>query len=337
MCGSTTTAAQTKQPNILLVIDKSHSMTDTPAGFTSDKWTAMKTALTAAIDAVKGQISLGLELYPFQASASTPIPIPCSDALCCQLPADGAAIEVPIELGTSSVPKIINALNATAPSGGTPTAAALQRAYEYYTVGAGAALQGEKYVLLATDGAPNCNSSLTCTGTTCVPNIDMTCTVANCCTGPNGSINCLDDMAAVQQITNLKAVNVPTFVVGIPGTQNFKTVLNNMAVAGGVPATGATSFYDVPPSGGVQGLTDTFKQITTSLVRSCDIQLQDAPMAANLVNVAIDCTVVPQGSDATAGWVLTGTTITLRGTTCDYVQTTGVMRIDVIVGCGTVG
>jgi len=45
-------------------------------------------------------------------------------------------INVPIEDGTTAVPKILAALDATSPGGGTPTSVALHRAYEYFRTGA---------------------------------------------------------------------------------------------------------------------------------------------------------------------------------------------------------
>ena len=42
-CGSSPFDASSEPVNMLLVIDKSGSMTDMPADFDSDKWTAMKT------------------------------------------------------------------------------------------------------------------------------------------------------------------------------------------------------------------------------------------------------------------------------------------------------
>ena len=49
---------------MLLVIDKSGSMTDMPAHFDTDKWSAMKASVAAALTPMKSQLQLGLELYP---------------------------------------------------------------------------------------------------------------------------------------------------------------------------------------------------------------------------------------------------------------------------------
>ena len=49
------------------------------------------------------------------------------------------------------------------------------RAYDYFTTGAGKSLSGDRFVLLATDGGPNCNPSLTCTTATAGGVTTLTC------------------------------------------------------------------------------------------------------------------------------------------------------------------
>src|SRR5260370_1412488 len=132
-CGLSAIRASTKIVNILLVIDRSGSMTATPAGFSTDKWTAMKSALSGALAKVKGGISMGLELFPN--NLVTPIPTSCTSE-CWDMPAGDAAVVVPVALGTTSLPTILAKL-APMPAGGTPTAHALQLASEYFTTGGG--------------------------------------------------------------------------------------------------------------------------------------------------------------------------------------------------------
>ena len=128
----------------------------------------MKTALTGALDQVKGGISFGLELFPN--NLMTPIPTSCTSE-CWDMPAGEAAIVVPVGSGTTTVPTILSKFDAM-PSGGTPTAAALKAAADYFTTGTGKDLTGDKYVLLATDGGPNGNASLTCNQMSCTVNMD---------------------------------------------------------------------------------------------------------------------------------------------------------------------
>ena len=78
--------ATNREVNVLLVIDKSGSMADKPAGFSTDKWSALKTALSSSLDAVKNSLSFGLELYPLSADPQNPIPVNCSS-----VPNDGGA------------------------------------------------------------------------------------------------------------------------------------------------------------------------------------------------------------------------------------------------------
>jgi hypothetical protein len=131
-CGSTRLEAAL--PNVLLVVDKSLSMNQTPTGFDSNKWDALYAALAATFDAAGASLSLGLDLYPMVAADN------------CEMPTS-EEIVVSIQAGTEAGPLILAELADTPPSGGTPTAAALTRALDYYTTGAGMDLRGERYVL----------------------------------------------------------------------------------------------------------------------------------------------------------------------------------------------
>jgi hypothetical protein len=230
----------------------------------------------------------------------------------------------------------LDAVNAAEPSGGTPTAAALASALNYFTVGAGAAIQGQKYVLLATDGGPNCNADNTCDAAHCTQNLDGQCASGNCCA--KSAQNCLDDTSVVTQIKGLADAGVSTFVVGIPGTEKYAQYLDTFAVSGGVPNPDAPpSYYAVSAKGGVQGLVDDFTSITTHLVRDCNVALENTPQNLDLVNVAVDCQIIPYANGA--GWSITGTdqkTLVIAGDACQTIQTNGAERVDVVYGCPTV-
>lgn len=335
-CGVTSVEATFSAANVLLVMDKSSSMDDQPAGFELKKWDALKAALEPALRAAEERVNFGLVLYPFDEQQA--IPLDCYEG-CCAMPDGSAAIRVDIDpsVGTSS--KIIEALDAAAPGGGTPTAAALDAALTYFEAGAGKHLQGDRFVLLATDGGPNCGTNdAVCDPDHCTPNLDGLCpsTVENCCVG-EGSY-CLDDAAVVEKLQALAAIGVATFVVGIPGTERYADYLNAFATAGGVPRSGKPPYYyAVSAEGGVEELARTFADVTTHLVRSCSIELGGNVRDKKLLNVAVDCEVVPFADGD--GWDVDpkdSARLVLGSEACDRVEQVGARRIDVVYGCQTV-
>ncbi len=328
-CGASRFGASPMQVNVLLVIDKSGSMNDTPAGFDSNKWAAMKASLAASLQPVQDQLWLGLELYPLDH---------------CEMPT-GSTIEVDVQAGAQALPAIETALDASQPSGGTPTAAALERALQYFTSGGGKDLSGGKYVLLATDGGPNCNTGLTCSADACTVNLDGQCpaAVANCCdaamAGSGAEGGCLDDQATLSEIKALSDAGIDTFVVGIPGSESYGSTLDALAQAGGRANPAAPpSYYAVSSSGSdVGGLTSVLDSITSSLIKSCRLQLESTPPSLELLNVQVDDQLVLQsGPD---GWDLDTSsdppTIELKGATCSRIESDGVQSVSVLYGCPT--
>jgi hypothetical protein len=342
-CGTMAVQAVFKAVNMMLVVDKSGSMDDVPEGDSAKKWATLREALDIALNNVAGEVNFGMILYPY--SATTPIPLMnCTN--CCEVADGNAAVNVPIEPGPASIPKILEAIDDTSPGGGTPTAAALARAYEYFSSPAGMALKGERYVLLATDGGPNCNPNNSCDAEHCTANMDRRMFEANLCDSV-GPAFCLDDQSVRDQLEQLLSIGVPTFVVGIPGTEQYAQYLDDFAVAGGVPLDGSPRYYAVTGGSGAQALADTLTSITTQLVRSCDIDMGKPPLLIDEVNVAVDCKVVPRvsgeggaGGDGNAsGWDVNPddpNKLKLRGTLCNWVETNGARRVDVVYGCPTI-
>jgi hypothetical protein len=346
-CGESTIVAAPRQVSILLVIDESGSMADTPAGFTADKWSALKSALGAALSPVENDIAFGLELFPYPLDPKNPILVGCTTN-CCEMPA-APGINIPIGPGASSVPKIVAALDATAPGGGTPTGLALERALDYFKSGAGSAIAGDRYVLLATDGGPDCNATLSaCNASKCTTNLDGECPLpagGNCCDaafgGSAATSRCLDDGTGagspLTALNQLKSAGVKTFVVGIPGTEVYKSSLDAFAQAGGEQNPSAPpQYFAVSASGGAKGLVDVLRSITQSLVTTCRLELTSDPPVHNLLNVHLDGRIIPEGPN---GWTLDTTTspptVVLQGSTCTTVETEGAQRVQVLFGCPT--
>jgi hypothetical protein len=350
-CSQTQVQADVRNVNMLLILDESGSMSDRPAGG-STKWEIMRQALRATLKSVETEINFGLLLFPY-----APGGIPLNSTLpseTCAVPDGAAAINIPINpdptAGPAQLLDILGMVDTQTPSGGTPTARALQLAYDYFTTGDGRTLPGTRWVILATDGGPNCNSALTCDAAHCTQNIDKKCSPGvNCCDGSANGFICLDDIAATSEISSLAAVGVKTFVVGIPGSEAYSSALNNFAVAGQManpdPAA-AEKYYAVSGTATLQDLTDVFFFITTQLVKTCDIELTTPPPNPDKVNVAIDCAAQNQVATGTAqdagldGYYIQypatlqdKAVLHLVGAPCTHVQTQGVYHVDVIAGC----
>ncbi len=347
-CGSDELTAEIRPVNILLVLDKSGSMDNAPSsGSQTTLWDATTQALTTALEDANDAVSFGLQLFPAREEANG-----------CDLP-EGDGVDVEIESSVETRESIITTLGRTAPGGGTPTFAALQRAYLYFSAGAGVDLKGDRFVLLATDGGPNCNGTLECPADACTYNIDGIdgCDGGiNCCAG--ASVNaegCLDDARTLAMIQQLRDIEVDTFVVGLAGTEEYAEQLDAFAEAGGRPRMGTPEkYFKVEASGTATGLAEVLDEITTQLVQTCDIQLTEEPEALNEINVAVNCTAIPNadapGSSGQGGaggesnegssywWLDQETsppTVHLGGDICRQIQETGVERIDIITGCRT--
>jgi hypothetical protein len=336
-CGATAVNAAPPVVNVLLVVDKSSSMSGTDE-FPEGRWTALGGALGTALDEAKARVSFGLEFFPFAANPKD-TPKTCETAT-------GLEVLVPVGAGTETVPTIVGALAGYEPAGGTPTADALTHALDYFQNGAGAALEGTSYVLLATDGGPDCNGDLACDADSCTINLEnsqaTTGCGGSCCDAqldPKGPESCLDEARTVSAVKALAQAGIKTFVVGIPGSQFFASTLDKMALAGAEPnVDGPPSYYAVTAADGAQGLADVLTRITTGLITTCRLELTSTPPDTGLLNVRIDGKDVPQeGAD---GWSVDKSTapptIVLAGKTCDYMEQHGAENVKITYGCPTV-
>ena len=163
----------------------------------------------------------------------------------------------------------------------------------------------QKYLLLATDGLPNCPPG--CGGNSCT-------------TTPNAA----ESTAVDQAIMTAQTAGFKTFVVGIATASDAtaSAALDAMAVAGGEAQTGAaTSYYSVTDTA---SLVAALNKIV-GIVASCTISLSTAPKGFD--NVAISATdasgntVVIQ-PDPTNGWSYDATkaNVILNGTACTNLQ-----------------
>lgn len=323
-CGGVISKARLRAANLLLVLDLSASMKTTFGTTNASRWSAVTTSLGSALTAVQDRAAFGVDLYPVGGEE-------------CSLPTS-ADLTVAVAPGKDSVGPIKAALALAIPAGGTPTAAALTRALQYFTTGAGMGQAGDKFVVLATDGGPNCNvQAAQCQIDQCTSTHDRPedCANVNCCQGVVQS--CLDESGTLAAISALAASNIKTVVVGLPGVAPYAASLNAFAQAGGLPQAGTVKYFAIDEMLGVAGLTDTFQSITTELIKSCRLELEMAPPDPTKVNVIIDGTTLAQsGAD---GWDfdnnMTPPGIVVKGATCKALEQMGAEKVTVQFGCPT--
>jgi hypothetical protein len=342
-CGGEDVPAKPKPANVLIVMDKSKSMdenlTSGDAGPAVSRWDGVKLALADAVAATQDKVDFGLSVFPYDTSDA-------GTGGSCAMPTASDPL-VSITAGaTDESADILDALNSTEPAGGTPTAKALNLALDYFTNGAGAALEGEKYVLLATDGGPNCSASVSsCVEADCTLNVDNQCPIVgqNCCDGAAES--CLDRADAVAAVTALASAGIKTFVVGMPGSEAYETTLDALADAGGFASATSPKYFSVSGAGGVDALKQTFIDITIDLVKSCVVVLEENPPDENKVNVSIDGEDVynvndletPLDGGVKSGWDFDKTenpwSIVIQGEACTDLETSGAQSLTVEFGC----
>jgi hypothetical protein len=229
---------------------------------------------------------------------------------------------------------LLTALGRIPAAGGTPTAETLSSLLPRLR-----SLPGKTYVVLATDGGPNCNAAAVCPVTQCTANIDNAagCPTGgppNCCDAAhNGAQACLDAQPTLDAVQAIVMAGIPLYVVGIPGSAPYATFLDQLALAGG-KAQGAEPFYYAIDTAGQAALQSVLSSIAAKITASCTLDLDQAPPDPGLVNVFFDESPLPQsGPD---GWTLSGSTVTIEGASCERIQQGAVLDVRVVAGCPTV-
>jgi hypothetical protein len=219
--------------------------------------------------------------------------------------------------------------------GGTPSAATLASLAPSIL-----AIPGKTYVIFATDGGPNCNSGAQCTVTQCTPNIEDApgCPPLgppNCCTDPTlgGSLACLDSAATIAAVQGIARAGVPVYVIGVPQSEPYAALLDELAMAGGT-ARGSEPQYYAASSTDPSAFLTALAKIAAKITGTCTLTLNQVPPDPARVNVFIDGHPLPQsGPD---GWSIQGATVTVLGATCQKILGGEALDVRVVAGCPTV-
>jgi hypothetical protein len=316
VCGCLDLTLLGDPPNMYFLLDRSGSMND------DGKWTTIRTVIADVIQRLGPRARFGAAVFPDPNADDT-----CAPGVTVMNPMAGSA---PAGVPGATQETFTSATSFPA-GGGTPTAAT------FTALGPSiAAFSGKTFVILATDGGPNCDAHVTCDVSACIPNIEAVpgcdpVSGPDCCSGY--SLDCLDSAATVQAISALAARGIPTYVVGVPGSEPYAALLDQMATAGGTARAAAPYYYAVSRSDQA-AFTSALASVAASITATCTLNLSEAPPDPTHVNVYLDGVVVPQ--DPVNGWSLSGTTVTLLGTTCQSVLAGDSLDLRVVAGCPTI-
>jgi hypothetical protein len=317
-------------PNIMFVVDRSGSMTDPASSsgqkcanaagqYTGDRTTDCKwNNLLAVMEGDGGVTVLSdggtqsngfvQELYDALSDPNDPARLGLvsfsnqqngqqnNDQYSCSTGEVQVHIPVP---GTSTVQDILSTLDQLAPSGATPTAATIEMLLQpgkFPSVDENGNLRA-RFAILLTDGAPNCNGSISptndncggdrCTGYTCSSdNWDSCgCNPSSLYSDPN---LCLDEDGLVQAVTDAHNAGISTFVIGFGQDTRGGSVqetLNNAADAGGYPQPGNIKYYQADDLGTLQS---ALQQILQRIQPTpCHYTLMSAPPQQDVLEVLV--------------------------------------------------
>jgi hypothetical protein len=270
-CGSAVFTPPRAAGEMVLVLDRSNSMRDrTPSG---TKWADLTGALEEVL-ARRGDVAWGLSMFP------------ASDSRACQT----APVRVMPASGTAAA--ILAAIRAASPTGaGTPTREAIAEAGRHLLA---STRPGRKYILLATDGDPNCAVGAADSNDPDVP-------------------------ATTQVIRQLAERGVTTFVLGVAVRPESRAALTSMAEAGGHARQRMVAYY---AAADVNDLEAALDQVARQ-VALCTFDLVPPPPAGTTLELTIGGRPFPRAPSRVGdGWDITsaGKAIALYGAACEAVQ-----------------
>lgn len=313
-----------RRSQLIFVLDRSSSMAWTfddhyPEPGELSRWQLLQAALSEAIFLVEDYTEFGAEFYPIF-EIYDPFTYACDIT---------PGIDIAPGLRTRSA--IMEVFDETYPTGGTPTFGALVQAQDYFARNERPGI--ERYIVLATDGGPNCRdeppdplSSCICTGPPDVFCSDVTMDWANC----------LDDDRTLGVVRNIyDEHDIPVYIVGIedPTRPDLSDFLDEMAVVGGRPRPESSErrFYSVRRP-------DELEQALTTIVEStavCVFVVTSPGGRRPDLEITVDRVPVDYDPSRTDGWDWTNMDsglISFYGRACELAAVQGA-EVDGIIPC----
>jgi hypothetical protein len=168
-------------------------------------------------------------------------------------------------------------------------------------------------------------------------NIEGLCLLAgNCCdpllAGEGAQQNCVDSDASVAAVEAYAAAGIDTYVIGMPGSEAYASVLERLAIAGNTARQVPPLYYAV---GDTAALEAALRTIGVEVAVTCDLGLAEAPPDPDLVNVYLDSTLLPSSPDEGWTWI-SATSVQIHGAACRTVLAGDVLQVNILSGCPTV-
>lgn len=310
-------SAQPAIATLLFQIDASGSMNCAPASSnplcstfpdTDSRWNTFRPNLITAINNLPPETRVGLMYYPERNGCA---------------PTEPWVDIAPVSQNGAT---ITNRLNQGVPQGNTPTQAGLHAAY--------AVLAGQlddasaPFVVLATDGQ----------ATSCGP----------MCEDPRCREQGAVDQWLIDEVAAARAQGIRTFVIGVPGSDDFRDVLSQMAEAGGTARCanqGEACHFDLTrnPENFDAALQQALAEIVRAVDIPCEFTIPDNqsgifdPLQVDIAVLDSAGTVTRIRKDNVDGWSFDDEQnpkrILLNGMACDEVSQLVTGRLTVNFGC----
>lgn len=328
-CATTSADGQRRPMNLLLVLDRSGSMSEGAMSGGTSKWAAAVAAIRSLVMRLDDETRVGITFFP---AASAP------DAA-----ATYARPVVPVAALRDTRAMILSRLSTTMPGGNTPMTCALQGSTSYYR---GFTLDGSHNVVLITDGIPT--EECTDTNTLCgaIPNLlDLAAFMRWAACRDTAGQNAVRVAVTLAQ---RESPPIRTFVAGTPEASD--TFLSDLAVSGGSQRSAdcrgtQNCHYSLRLGSFESDLTNAFNEIRGRAL-SCefDITVDPSRVDPTRVNVNYQGTgdasarLVPRDVDHRDGWDYSAgmRSIVVYGPTCDRLRTDAMARVRILFGCPTV-